>query len=575
MALAYQPPLDEVAFLLGPWLRAERDWQQMPRFAGLDVATAQAVMAEAGRFCAEVLAPINASGDAEGCRWVEGRVDTPAGFVAAYQRYVADGWPSLARDTELGGQGLPELLEVAFIEMQVAANHGWTMYAGLLPGAVACLKAHANESLKARYLPRLVSGQWLPTMCLTEPQAGSDLALLRTRAEPAGDGSCWISGSKVFISGGSQDLTDNIVHLVLARLPDAPPGSRGISLFLVPDVLKDGTRNAVHCDGIEHKMGINGSATTSLRFERAIGWRVGEPHGGLAAMFVMMNAARLHVAMQGVGHADRAWRLAADYAAQRRQMRTQPRHDPTQAADPIAAHPPIRHLLRTLRGWSEGMRAAGFWLGHQIDLAEHAADARQRQHARALVELLTPVAKAYFTEQGHLLADRALQVFGGYGYVREYGIEQVVRDSRIAMVYEGTNEIQALDLLQRKLLADDGARLQAFADACSQLCCQARAAGLAPLAARLERMQRQHVRALTGIRAARHGDPERVTRLADAFLRLSGHMLLAYVWLRTCVVCAGMQDIAAQERCSRARWMLGELRLEFNAQLARVNADNH
>jgi len=572
MALAYQPPLDEVAFLLGPWLRAGQDWQRIPRFAELDDETAQAVVAEAGRFCAEVLAPINASGDAEGCHLEDGRVRTPAGFAQAYQRYVADGWASLARDPEYGGQGLPELLEVAFVEMQVAANHGWAMYTGLLPGAVACLQAHADEALKARYLPPLVSGQWLPTMCLTEPQAGSDLALLRTRAEPAQDGSYRISGNKIFISGGSQDLSGNIVHLVLARLPDAPPGTRGISLFLVPDLLEDGSRNGVFCDGIEHKMGIGGSATCALRFEGATGWRVGEPHRGLACMFVMMNAARLHAAMQGVGHAHRAWQLAADYAGQRRQMRTQPRQDPSQAADLIAAHPPIRHLLATLQGWSEGMRAAGFWLGHLIDLSEHAPDADERARSRALVELLTPVAKAYFTEQGHLLADRALQVFGGYGYVREYGIEQVVRDSRIAMIYEGTNEIQALDLLQRKLLADDGARLQVFADACRTLCEQARAAGLDAQARQLQRMLALHGRALGRIRAGAQADPERVARVADAFLRLSGHLLLGYAWLRTGVVCAGQADAAMQARAARADWMLGELRLEFNAQLARVAA---
>ncbi len=572
MALDYQPPLEEVAFLLGPWLRAEEDWQQIECFAGLDGETAQAVLAEAGRFCAEVIAPLNASGDAEGCRLVDGAVRTPAGFAAAYRRFVDDGWAALARDPEYGGQGLPGLLEVAFTEMQVAANHGWAMYPGLLGGAVACLQAHASPGLKARYLPPLVSGRWLPTMCLTEPQAGSDLALLRARAEPADDGSWEVSGNKIFISGGSQDLTENIVHLVLARLPDAPAGTRGISLFLVPAVLEDGSRNAVHCDGIEHKMGINGSATTSLRLERARGWMVGEPHRGLQSMFVMMNAARLHAAMQGVGHADRAWQLAADYAAQRRQMRTQPRHDPEQAADPIAEHPPIRQLLATLRGWTEGMRAAGFWLGHQIDLSLHAPDHTRRLHAQALVELLTPVAKAYFTGYGHMLADQALQVFGGYGYVREYGIEQVVRDSRIAMIYEGTNEIQALDLLQRKVLADDGARLRVFTGACRALCGQARQAGLQEQASRLERIGRLHGHALQRIRAAAATDPEAVPRSAAGFLRLSGHLLLAFAWLRSALACAGLEEGAARARAGRASWMLRQLRVESGADYARVLA---
>ncbi|MGY1411003.1 MULTISPECIES: acyl-CoA dehydrogenase family protein [unclassified Luteimonas] len=572
MALEWQPPLDDAGFLLGPWLRAEQDWVRMPRLAGIDLDTAQAVLAEAGRFCAVVLAPLNATGDAQGCRVVDDQVRTPDGYVAAYRQFVDDGWPALARDPEWGGQGLPGLLDLAFSEMQVGANHAWAMYPGLLGGAVACLQAHATPELQARFLPPLVSGQWLATMCLTEPQAGSDLALLRTRAEPDADDSVRISGAKLFISGGSQDLTDNIVHLVLARLPDAPEGTRGISLFLVPDVLEDGSRNGVHCDGIEHKMGLHGSATTSLRFEGALGWRVGEPHRGLSAMFVMMNAARLHAAMQGVAHAARASALARDYAQQRRQMRVQPRVDPEQPADPIAAHPPIRHLLRTLQGWSEGMRAAAYWLGHQIDLSGHAQDEQTRTHARMLVELLTPVAKAHFTECGHLLANRALQVFGGYGYVREYGIEQVVRDSRIALIYEGSNEIQALDLVQRKLLADGGARLAVFTAVCADIAMRAEAAGLAGPARVLRRMCRRLDSALRRLRDGAVLDPELPARVADAFLRATGQVLLAYVCVRTAQVVADNPAPPARARGERATWMLGELRLEFNAQLARVRA---
>ncbi|WP_222434255.1 acyl-CoA dehydrogenase family protein [Luteimonas wenzhouensis] len=574
MSLPWQPPLDDIAFLLGPWLRARDDWKRIPRFAALDLDTAEAVLAEAGRFCAEVLAPLNAVGDLQGCRLVDGCVRTPDGFAQAYRRYVADGWPALARDPEWGGQGLPALLELAFTEMQVGANHAWTMYPGLLAGAVACLQAHASPDVQARFLPPLVGGEWLATMCLTEPQAGSDLSLLRTRAVPAADGSVRITGAKVFISGGGQDLTPNIVHLVLARLPDAPPGTRGISLFVVPDMLEDGSRNGVFVDGLEHKMGLHGSATTALRFEGAVGWRVGEAHRGLPAMFVMMNAARLHAAMQGVAHAARASELAHAYAHQRRQMRAEPRMEPEQPADPIAAHPPIRHLLRCLRGWSEQMRAAGYWLGHLIDLHEHAPDADERRRAGMLVELLTPVAKAHFTECGHLLANRALQAFGGYGYVREYGIEQVVRDSRIAMIYEGSNEIQALDLLQRKLLADDGARLTVFADECERVAAKAEGAGLAAAAGVLRRLCRRLSAAFERVRAAAASDASAPARVADTFLRATGQLLLACACVRTAAVASGDTGAGADacERAERALWMLGELRLEFNAQLARLRA---
>lgn len=572
MSLAWQPPLEDAAFLLGPWLDVARDWKRIGRFADLDLDTANAVLAEAGRFCAEVIAPLNAGGDLQGCRIEDGHVRTPDGFADAYARFVEDGWAALARDPAWGGQGLPGVLEVAFSEMQVGANHAWAMYPGLLSGAVACLEAHADPALQARYLPPLVSGEWLATMCLTEPQAGSDLALLRSRAEPAADGSFRISGSKLFISGGSQDLTGNIVHLVLARLPDAPPGTRGISLFLVPDVLEDGRRNAVHCDGIEHKMGLHGSATTSLRFENALGWQVGQTNRGLGAMFVMMNAARLYAAMQGVAHAARACDLAWEYATQRRQMRTQPRTDPTQAADPIAAHPPIRHALQSLRCWTEGMRAAGYWLGHLIDLAEHAPEEDERNRSRALAELLTPVAKAYFTEYGHTLANRALQVFGGYGYVREYGIEQVVRDSRITMIYEGTNEIQAIDLLQRKLLADDGARLAVFASECEDVAARAQVLGEHAAADLLRRACRRLAAALERLRVRAQADPGLPARVADDFLRATATVLLSLVCVRTLAVVHALEDPDARGRGERARWMLGELRLELNAHLARVRA---
>ncbi|MBA4004318.1 acyl-CoA dehydrogenase family protein, partial [Delftia acidovorans] len=423
----YQPPLQDIRFVQQHWLGAEADWRRMPAHEALDQETADMVVEAAGRFCADVLAPLNGPADLQGCRLEEGRVRTPDGFPEAYAAFVEAGWPALACAPEAGGQGLPQLLDAALHEMLASANHGWTMYPGILHGAYACLHAHGDAHLRATYLPHIVSGRWLATMCLTEPQAGSDLGLLRSQARPRGDGSYSLDGSKIFISGGDQDMSENIVHLVLARLPDAPAGTRGLSLFLAPrGIPQDGggfLPNAIHCDGIEKKMGIKGSATCAMRFEGAQAWLVGQPHQGLAAMFVMMNSARLHVGLQGLGHAEMAWQLARAYAAERRQMRAQPRPADAQGpADPIALQPAVQRMLADLRVWTEGMRAIAGWVAHQLDLAEQAPDAEERAQAHALASLLTPVVKSFFTERGFALASEALQVFGGYGYVHEYRI---------------------------------------------------------------------------------------------------------------------------------------------------------
>ncbi|OYU99385.1 MAG: acyl-CoA dehydrogenase, partial [Burkholderiales bacterium PBB5] len=466
----WQAPVADIQHLLLQVLGAPARWAAQPAFADLDGDTAAAVLAEAGRFAAEVIAPLNASGDQQGCRWSAEGVRTPDGFPAAYQAFVAGGWPALAIAPEHGGQGLPQALNAALFEMLAGANHGWTMYPGLLHGAYEVVLHHGVPALRELYLDKLVSGDWLGTMCLTEPQAGSDLGLVRTRADlVAGDAAngapVRISGSKIFISGGDQDLTDNIVHLVLCRLADAPAGSKGLSLALVPKFMPDGRRNSVVCDGIEHKLGIHGSATCQLRFDGAEGWLIGEPNRGLAAMFLMMNAARLHVAVQGVGHLDAALQNASAYAAERQQMRAPQRPVGSAAgagSDPIAWHPAMRRTLMTLRARTDACRALALWTALWLDEAEHHPEPTHRAAAAGHVALLTPVAKALFTDLGHRSADEALQVFGGYGYVREYGIEQTVRDSRIAMIYEGTNEIQAIDLVQRKLLDDGGARAQAL-----------------------------------------------------------------------------------------------------------------
>ena len=485
---AYQPRTDDMAFILSQVLQAPAQLQALPAFAEVDPDLMRQVLDEAGKFVGEVVAPLNRDGDEIGARWDAGTVTMAPGFRDAYQAFWQGGWPALACATEDGGQGLPAVLEATLYEMLSAANHGWTMAPGLLHGAYECLKHHGSDALKAAYLEKIATGEWLATMCLTEPHAGSDLGLARTKAVPQADGSFLISGTKIFISGGEHDLTDNIVHLVLARLPDAPPGPKGLSLFLVPKFYADGTRSAAHCDRIEEKMGLHGSPTCVMRFDEALGWIVGEPGRGLNAMFVMMNAARLHVALQGVGLLDAAWQKADAYSKERRQMRAPgaPRAaGPSQGASApsggsaareaasvgvsvppslIQDHPAMRRILDTQRAWIDGARVLAYRTALELDLLKHHADPARREAAQRWCSLVTPVIKAAFTHQAFYGASECLQVFGGHGYVREWGIEQIVRDARVAMIYEGTNEIQAIDLLARKVLTDRGASLSALLD---------------------------------------------------------------------------------------------------------------
>lgn len=532
---SYQAPLRDMQFVLEHWLEAPEAWRRSPAFEALDLPLALQVLEQAGRFSQDVLAPLNASGDRQGCRWADGQVSTPQGFAEAYRAYVEGGWPALACAEALGGQGLPQLLDAALQEMLYASNHAWAMYTGIAHGAYLCLKTHGAPWLQERYLPGIISGASLPTMCLTEPQAGSDVGLLRCRAEPQADGSYRLSGSKLFISGGEHDLTDNILHLVLARLPGAPEGSRGISLFLVPKCLERGQGNGVRCDGIEHKMGIKGSATCSLVFEAAQGWLVGEAHRGLAAMFVMMNSARLHVGLQGLGHVEAAWQNARDYAGERQQMRAplRPAGVAAQAADPIRYHPAMRRVLLELRATSEGLRAIGYWAAHLLDQAEHHPEPQVRRQADQLAQLLTPIIKAFFTEQGFRQASNALQVFGGYGYVAEFAIEQTLRDSRIAMIYEGSNEIQANDLLLRKVLGDGG---QGFALLLEQLRDEAGHSAQVPECAGFARSLADLAEALQALVAQVQQwaleDAEYPYRAAGDFLALCGLSLLALAWTR-------------------------------------------
>ena len=554
----YRAPVADMAWLMNQVLQAPASWAGLPAFDGLDADTARQVLDEAGRFAGEVLAPTNAPGDLAGCTWSPDGVATPPGFADAYRAFVEGGWPALACAPDAGGQGLPQLLNAALFEMLTAANHAWTMYPGLLHGAYEVIHAHGTPALKALYLEKVARGEWLATMNLTEPQAGSDLGLVRTRAEPVAGAAAAngvpvrVTGGKIFISGGEHDLTDNIVHLVLCRLPDAPAGTKGLSLAVVPKVLPDGRRNAVFCDGVEKKMGIKGSATCQMRFEQAEGWLIGEPNRGLAAMFLMMNSARLHVAVQGLGHLEAATQNAWAYAAERRQMRAARKPDgaAAAAADPIAWHPAMRRLLLTLRARTDACRLLAYLTAQWLDEAEQHPDADHRRACADHVALLTPVAKAFFTDLGHRSADEALQAWGGYGFVHDYGIEQTVRDSRIAMIYEGTNEIQAIDLVMRKILDDGGRRADAL---CARLAdevaaCRADAATTPfaeALAAQLDAWGTAQRLLVDGAAA----DPEWPLRVADDLLHGIGHALLAWAWAR--IARAATQARAAGMACGQ------------------------
>ena len=443
----YTPPLRDMQFVMHELFNVTDELKQLPRHADIDADTINAVLEEGGKFAAEVTFPLNISGDEEGCTLDKAthEVTPPQGFKAAYQQYVAGGWPALSCDPEFGGQGLPFVVNQCFYEMLNSANQAWTMYPGLSHGAYECLHTHGTPAQKATYLPKLTSGEWTGTMCLTEPHCGTDLGLLRTKAEPiaggSADGSYKLTGQKIFISAGEHDMAPNIVHLVLARLPDAPVGSKGISLFVVPkfNVTPEGgigTRNAIFCSALEHKMGIHGNATCQMMLDGAVGTLVGEPNKGLAAMFVMMNAARLGVGNQGLGLTEVAYQNAVAYAKDRQQMRSLSGvKNPDQPADTIIHHPDVRKMLLTARAYAEGGRALAIYIALMLDKEVSTDDEDERKEAADQVALLTPIVKAFLTDNAWLATSHCMQVFGGHGYIKEWGMEQHVRDARINMIY--------------------------------------------------------------------------------------------------------------------------------------------
>ncbi len=519
----YHPNVQDMQFVLSRVLNASDQLKSLPMFAELDDELVQQVLDEAGKFVGEVVAPLNRDGDEIGAQWQDGKVTMPPGFQAAYHMFWQAGWPALSADPEDGGQGLPTVLEIMLYEMLSAANHGWTMAPGLLHGAYECIKHHASPALKETYLSKVGTGEWLATMCLTEPHAGSDLGLSRTKATPQADGRYALNGTKIFISGGEHDLTDNIVHLVLARLPDAPPGPKGLSLFLVPKFYPNGERSAVHCDRIEEKMGLHGSPTCVMRFDDALAEIIGEPGKGLNAMFVMMNAARLHVAMQGIGLLDAAWQKADAYAKERRQMRAPSGKDAkaksAAEADFIIEHPAIKRILDTQRSWVDGGRVLAYQTAVELDRIKH-ADKDAAAKSQRWCALVTPVMKAALTHQAFHGGSDCLQVFGGHGYVREWGIEQIVRDARVAMIYEGTNEIQAIDLLVRKIMPDGGHSLNQLLDDL-----QTDTPAETAEAKQLRKITQQ-------ILIASQQNPSLGHQVADDFLRALALVLLQWAWQR-------------------------------------------
>ena len=536
----YRPPLRDMQFVMHELLNVEEHYKAMPRHADIDAGTIDQVLEEGGKFCADVLLPINQSGDEEGCHFdaAAHTVTAPKGFKEAYVQYREGGWPALSADPDYGGQGLPHLVEIAFSEMKYATNQAWTMYPSLAHGAYNCLVAHGTDELKQVYLGKIASGQWLGTMCLTEAHCGTDLGLLRTKAEPQADGSYQLTGSKIFISAGENDLAENIVHLVLARLPDAPAGSKGISLFVVPKFLPQGdgigARNPIFCGAIEHKMGIHGNATCQLNLDGASGWLIGAPNKGLAAMFVMMNGARLGVGVQGLGLTEIAYQNAAAYAKDRIQGRSLSGvKAPDKAADPIIVHPDVRKMLLTARAYAEGGRAFALWVALQSDLQYEHPDEAVRKDAEDMMALMTPIVKAFMTDNGYLCASACMQVLGGHGYIKEWGIEQMVRDARINMIYEGTNTIQSLDLLGRKVLMDNGAKLKKFGKMVSDLVeengtNEAMAEFVNPLADLGDKVSKLTTE--LGMKAFQNQDE--VGAAAVDYLRVVGHLVYAYFWAR-------------------------------------------
>ena len=540
---SYTAPARDNRFLVNEVLNLA-SYGNLPGFESADREMTDTVIGEAGRFIAEVIAPLNQSGDVEGCtRHADGSVTTPKGFKQAYAQFRESGWGTLSAPEAFGGQGMPHVVGFIVEEFLFSANTAFAMYPGLTNGAVSAIIAKGSPEQQALYLPKMISGEWTGTMNLTEPHCGTDLGLIRTRAVPAVDGSWSITGTKIFISAGEHDLTENIVHLVLAKTPDAPESSKGISLFIVPKFLPDadgnpGARNAVAAGSIEHKMGIHGNSTCVMNYDGAKGWMIGEENKGLAAMFIMMNAARLGVGIQGLAQGEVAYQNAVLYASERRQGRALTgAAEPAEKADPLFVHPDVRRMLMDAKALTEGLRALCVWGALQVDLSHKAATAEEREAADDLISLLTPVIKGYGTDMGYKIATDMQQVWGGHGYIAENGMEQFVRDARIAMIYEGANGVQAMDLVGRKLAMNGGRAVQALFAAVDAECAGVEG-DLAPVAERLAKANAELKAATMWFMQNAMANPNNLGAGAYAYMTLMGIVAVGLMWLRMAKVAA-------------------------------------
>lgn len=551
----YKAPLRDMDFVLNEVLDSAKHYQALPDCEEATPDMVAAIMEEGAKFSERVLSPLNQIGDQQGCTWNDGQVTTPEGFKEAYHQFVEGGWPSLAHETEYGGQGLPESLGIIINEMVGTANWSWSMYPGLSHGAMNTLGAHGTDDQKETYLTKLVSGEWTGTMCLTEPHCGTDLGMLRTKAEPQEDGSYKITGTKIFISAGEHDMADNIVHIVLARLPDAPEGTKGISLFIVPKHLPSslGEGNGVSCGSLEHKMGIHGNSTCVMNFDNATGYLIGAANKGLNCMFTFMNTARLGTALQGLAHAEWGFQNSLAYAKDRLQMRAlNGAACPDKAADPIIVHPEVRKMLLTQKAFAEGGRALIYYCAQLVDQVK-LSEGEDKAQADALLAFLTPIAKAFLTEVGFESANHGLQIFGGHGYIAEWGMEQNVRDSRISMLYEGTTQIQALDLLGRKVLMTQGEALKGFTKIVHRFCqTEADNPQMNTFIEELASLNKEWGELTMNVGMKAMQDRDEVGAASVDYLMYSGYVVLGYFWARMAKVAqdqlsAGEGDAAFYE----------------------------
>jgi len=574
--MSFQAPLRDMRFVLHELFDVSAHCELLGN--GLDRQLIDGVLDEAARYTAQVVAPLNRNSDEQGAILTNGEVSTPDGFPQAYRQYVDNGWASMTGPSEYGGQGFPQMVAASFHEMLMAASLSFRVYSGLTEGAVLALYKHGDQALKNLYLEKMVSGTWTGTMCLTEPQAGTDLSLLRTRAVPQADGSYAVSGSKIFISGGEQDLSENIVHLVLARLPDAPAGVKGISLLLVPKFIAGvdgglGRRNNLSCGAIEHKMGIKGTSTCVMNFDGASGWIIGAANQGLACMFTMMNDARFQVGLQGLGIAERAFQGSLSYARERLQSRAlEGSAAPDKAADPIIVHPDVRRMLLTQKTLLEGCRMVAAYTAQQLDLEHAHPDAQARKQASQRAALLIPIVKAFFTDMGQEVASLGVQIYGGHGFIREWGMEQLMRDSRITQIYEGTNGIQALDFIRRKLLADGGQQLTALQDELDQWCARhALSSELSTLVLALETRVLEWRTLTTHVIATSAVNVQEIGACSVDFLQYSAYVLLAGFWLQA-AACAEAAMAAGTEEVEFYRAKLNSARFYSDRILPRASA---